>query len=341
MTCRTIDLDRKAARRQRRRNHRGRRTRTGPAAIRAAAPQARPPAAGAARRPISTPLCISNCGQNSGYFVRRLWRFRYFVNRNFGFTCRLLLSVFGPSEKLLPGTRRAEEVRFGSHGGLKAREGNGSEGDRWPQQTKQRLWNDLHPFGGASFNPGGGPFAGRGRAGRKAGGIPRRAARADVAGLWSQKRPPRKRRPFRRQGFDGPVGGGAVPDEPFPAGRAGEAARRRTATSRAHAPRTQRTGGSTQSVSHHSRVRGRAARSCPAVARVGRRFFQSAGRLPQRKPGCGGQGCKPRGVRSRVPPGHVASDLGPARLTPLLFSAISRQRSAFSRRTALWLTAEC
>src|SRR5579883_2833712 len=65
-----------------------------------------------------------------------MWRFRNFVNRNFGFTCRLLLSVFGPSEKLLPGTRRAEEVRFGSHSGLKAREGTGSEGDRRSRTTK-------------------------------------------------------------------------------------------------------------------------------------------------------------------------------------------------------------
>jgi len=197
-----------------------------------------------------------------------MWRCRNFVNRNFGFTSRLLLSASGPSEKLLPGTRRAEEVRFGSHGGLRAREGNGSEGDRWPRTTKQRLRNDLHPFGGASFNPGVGPFAGRERAGRKAGGIPRRVARADVAGLWSQEGPSRKGRPLPGQGFDGLVGGGAVPDEPFqPVGRLrrrGAGWQRPEPTRRGRSGRAARR----ESVSPLSRVRGRAARSCPAVARV-------------------------------------------------------------------------
>jgi len=102
-----------------------------------------------------------------------MWRYTKFVNRILRFTCRLLLSVWSGFEKLLPGTRRAEEERFGSQGGLKAREGAGLEGDRGRGRRKQRLRNDLHPFGGASFNPGGGPFAGRGRAGRKAGVIPR------------------------------------------------------------------------------------------------------------------------------------------------------------------------
>jgi hypothetical protein len=59
-------------------------------------------------------LCINNCGQSRGYFVRRMWRCRIFVNRNFGFTWRLLLSGPAAFAKLTRGTRRAEEVRFGS-----------------------------------------------------------------------------------------------------------------------------------------------------------------------------------------------------------------------------------
>lgn len=158
-------------------------------------------------------LCISNCGQTGGYFVRRMWRYRNSVNRNLAFTWRLLLSDHAPSEKLPFGTRRAEEVRFGSHGGLKAREGTGSEGDRRSQTTKQRLRNDLHPFGGASFNPGGGPFAGRGRAGRKAGDIPRRAARAERPGSGLRKGRLARGGRFGGKGSTVRSAAGTVPDE--------------------------------------------------------------------------------------------------------------------------------
>ncbi len=175
-----------------------------------------------------------------------MWRCRNFVNRNLRFTWRLLFSLRRASEKLRPGTRRAEEERFGSHGGLKAREGTGSEGRRRPRTTKAAPPERPPPLRGRVVQSWWRSLRRKGARRAEGGRHPAEGSPGGAAGLWSHRRPSRKGWPFERQGFDGPVGGGAVPDEPFqsvgrlrrrgqgrqrsrPAhrGRSGRAARRR------------------------------------------------------------------------------------------------------------------
>lgn len=189
-----------------------------------------------------------------------------------------------------PGTRRAEEERFGSHGGLKAREGTGSEGNGDRGRRKQRLRNDLHPFGGASFNPGGGPFAGRERAGRKAGGIPRRVVRAERpgSGLASDR--------LARDGRSGDEGSTVQPVAGRfrmnrSAGRAVTGARRgRQRSSR----RTEGAADGRLGAECFSSFPGAGPDRKVSFRRSGadRRFLQSAAKVPLWKPGCGGQGAQ-------------------------------------------------
>ncbi len=115
--------------------------------------------------------------------INKLWKARWIscasivgicqlYQQQFLFYLAITVVGFPVLCETLSSTRRAEEVRSGSPSDLKAREGADPEGERWQQTTDQRLRNDLHPFGGASFNPGAASFAGRGPIGRKA-GVPR------------------------------------------------------------------------------------------------------------------------------------------------------------------------
>lgn len=259
-----------------------------------------------------------------------MWRCRHSVNRNFRFTCRLLLWAGRCSEKLVPGTRRAEEERFGSHGGLKAREGTGSEGDGDRGRRNSASGTTSTPSGArrsilvAVPSPEGGASGERREASR--GGQPGRSGRALASAATVSQENGRCEARVRRSGRRRDGSGGT--------GLAGRAATARGGDGDvpAGAPRTRRTGGTTQSVSPLSRVRGLAARSCPAVAGLAstlrpERRSARAKEARMWRPGSASS----RGVRFVSRPDTLASDLGPARLTPHFISAISYQQSAFSQ----------
>lgn len=231
-----------------------------------------------------------------------MWRYRNILHKILSITWRLLLSLFRAWSKLSLGNATCGGSAGPAQGSQQRPGGHRfRRGQAAARRRKQHLQNDLHSFGSASFNPAVARFAGSGQRGRKAGVHSGWANPGGAVGLFGAA---------RRQRFGGPAGSRADPD--------GSPGNGREARSQDRAVSGR--GGRLGEGFWFSRVPGvSAARlGLPSLQGSADALQASAGGCKGSPDGSGPGGQKPPEASGSCPArARQASDLGPARLTPL------------------------